>query len=195
MAGGSAGTACEDFKEMCNKHRPKPAPEAFINSGPCAGTTAPQREPPRQRMIGLGPDHTPATTSLLCTRRQQSVVMTPLRASVAVVRNVFHKKTPGSLRAPNWQSAHPIPLPLLCVGGNHHKLPHRLRPRAFLVALGPETNELARRRRVTTVTRRCDRRKVRKARNIDCLYCRLAYRRATPTEDCTESAHETLHVA
>ena len=144
--------------------------KALVNSGPYAGTTA---RTPQQHMIGLGPDHAPATTSLLRMRRQRPVITTPLGAGVATVGSVFRRKTLGPLRAPTWKDIHPVPLPLPGAGGDHHKLAHRLRPRSFLVALGAETDGLARRRRVTTVTRRCGR-KVEDRRNVDCLGRRLA---------------------
>ena len=188
--------------------------KALINSGPYAGTAA---RTPRQRMIGLGPDHTPAMMSLLHTRRQQPVVRTPLGAGVATVRSVFRRKTPGPLQAPTWEDVHPVPLPLPG-GGDHHELTHQLRPRSLLVALGRETDGLARRRLIATVACRCGR-KVKNWRSVDGLYCRLAHvqcttgdgrhrkwttkgalrdrrnphRRAIPTEDCTTGAHKTSH--
>ena len=145
--------------------------EAVVRSGPHAGATA---GTPRQRTIRLGPDCTRATTSLLHACRQRPVVTTPLGAGVAVVGIVFRRKTTGSLQAPNWQCAHPVPLPLPGVGGDHHEVAHRLRPRPLLVTLGWETDGLARRRRVATVARRCGR-KVENRRNVDCLGCRSAW--------------------
>ena len=105
-------------------------------------------------------------TGLLRARWQQPVVTTPLRAGVTIVGSVFHKKTPGSLQTPNWQSTHPIPL-LLPGGGDHYELIHRLRPRSLLVALGRETNGLARQRRIATVARRCGR----EVENWGDVYC------------------------
>ena len=135
-------------------------------------------------MIGLGPDHAPATTSLLRARRQQLIIATPLGAGVATVGSVLRRKTLGPLRAPTWRSTHPVPPPL--PGRvDHHKVAHRLQPRALLVELGPETNGLLCRRRVATVARRCGR-KVEDRRNVDCLYCRLAcVRRTTGMDDVT----------
>ena len=153
--------------------------EALVNSGPYADAAA---RTPRQRMIRLGPDHAPAMTSLLRACRQQLVIATPLGAGVATVRSVLRRKTLGPLRAPTWRSTHPVPPPL--PGRvDHHKVVHRLRPRAFLVALGPETDGLLRRRRVATVARRCSR-EVEDRRNVDCLYRRLAcVRRTTGMDD------------
>ena len=68
--------------------------KALVNSGPYAGAAA---RTPRQRMIGLGPDHTPATTSLLRTHRQRLIIVTPLGAGVATVRSVLRRKTLGPL--------------------------------------------------------------------------------------------------
>ena len=68
--------------------------KALVNSGPYAGATA---RTPQQRMIRLGPDHTPAMTSLLRACRQRPVVTTPLGAGVATVRSVFCRKMPGPL--------------------------------------------------------------------------------------------------
>ena len=145
--------------------------KAVVSSGPHVGATA---GTPQQRTIGLGPDCTHATTSLLHAHRQRPVVMTPLGAGVAVVRIVFCRKTTGSLQAPNWQCAHRVPLPLPGVGGDHHKVAHRLRPRPLLVTLGRETNGLARRRQVATVARCCGR-EVENRRNVDCLGRRSAW--------------------
>ena len=188
--------------------------EALVNSGPYAGAAA---RTPRQCMIGLGPDHVSVMTSLLRARRQQLVIATPLRAGVATVGSVLRRKTLGPLRAPTWKSTHPVPPPL--PGRvDHHKVAHRLRPRALLVALGPETHGLLCRRRVATVARRCGR-EVEDRRNVDCLYrrlacvqcttgmddvangrrrkrttsralrgCRASHPRATPTEDRDDSA-------
>ena len=127
--------------------------KALVNSGPCAGAAA---RTPQQRMIGLGPDHAPVTTSLLRARRQQLVITTSLGAGVATVGSVFHRKTLGPLQAPTWGSTHPIPPPLPgCV--DHHKVAHRLRPRSLLVTLGRETDGLLRQRRVAIVARCCGR--------------------------------------
>ena len=60
---------------------------------------------------------------------------------------------PSSLRVPNGFLFHPVPLLLPGDDGNHHELPCQLRPRALLVALGSETNRLARQRWVATVAR------------------------------------------
>ena len=68
--------------------------KAVVRSGPYTGATA---GTPQQRTIGLGPDCTRATTSLLHARRQRPVVTTPLGADVAVVGIVFCRKTTGSL--------------------------------------------------------------------------------------------------
>ena len=145
--------------------------KALVNSGPYAGAAA---RTPRQRMIELGPDHTPATMSLLRTRRQQLVIATPLGAGVATVGSVFHRKTLGPLQALTWRSTHSVPPPLPgCV--DHHEVAHRLRPRALLIALGPETNGLLCRRRVATVARRCGRKILKPRGNVDCLYRRLAF--------------------
>ena len=57
---------------------------------------------------------------------------------------------------------------------DHHEVAHRLQPRAFLVALGPETNGLVRQRRVATVAHRCGHKVRKPGGNVDCLYCRLA---------------------
>ena len=149
--------------------------KAVVRSGPYAGATA---GTPRQRTIGLGPDRTCVTTSLLHARRQRPVVTTPLGAGVAVIGIVFRRKTTGSLRAPNWQCAHPVPLPHPGVGGDHHEVAHSLQPRPLLVTLGQETDGLARRRWVATVTCRCGR-EVGNWRNIDHLYHRLASVRHT----------------
>ena len=94
--------------------------KALIDSSPCTG--APARTP-KQRMIGLCPDHLPATTSLLHMRRQQLVIATPLGADVATVRSVFCRKTLGPLQAPTWGITHPVPFaPPGRV--DHHKLAH-----------------------------------------------------------------------
>ena len=153
--------------------------EALVNSGPYVGAAA---RTPQQRMIKLGPDHASATTSLLRTRRQQLVIAIPLGAGVATVGSVLRRKTLGPLCAPTWRSSHPVPPPL--PGRvDHHEVTHRLRPRALLVALGPETNGLLRRRQVATIARRCSR-KVKDRRNIDCLYRRLAcVQRTTGMDD------------
>ena len=68
--------------------------KALVNSGPYAGAAA---RTPRQRMIGLGPDHAPATTSLLRTRRQRLIITTPLGAGVATVGSVLRRKMLGPL--------------------------------------------------------------------------------------------------
>ena len=68
--------------------------EALVNSGPYAGAAA---RTPRQRMIGLGPDHAPTTTSLLRAHRQRLVIATPLGAGVATVGSVLRRKTLGPL--------------------------------------------------------------------------------------------------
>ena len=188
--------------------------EALVNSGPYAGAAA---RTPRQRMIGLGPDHTPATMSLLRARWQRPVVTTPLGAGVTTVGSVFCRKPPGPLRAPTWEDVQPVPLPLPG-GGDHHELTHRLRPRSLLVALGRETDGLAWQRRIITVACRCGR-KVENWRSIDGLYRRLAHvrrttgdgrhrkwttkgalqdrrdphRRAIPMEDCATGAHKASH--
>ena len=57
---------------------------------------------------------------------------------------------------------------------DHHKVAHRLQPRAFLVALGPETDGLVRQRQVATVAHRCGREVQKPGGDVDCLYHRLA---------------------
>ena len=134
-------------------------------------------------MRGLGPDHTPVTTSLLRVRRQRLVITTPLGAGAATVRSVFRKKTLGPLQALTWRSTHPVPPPLPR-RVNHHKVTHRLQPRALLVALGLETDGLLCRRQVATVAHRCGRKVGEPRGNVDCLYCRLVFvRRTTGIDD------------
>ena len=145
--------------------------EAFVRSGPDAGAAM---RTPRQRTIGLGPDRTPATTSLLHARWQVVVAAAPLGAGIIPVGGVVQRRTPCSLGAPNGLLPDPVPLPLPGGGGDHHKLPRRPRPRALLVALGSRTDRLARRRRVATVARGGGGGEVRKGRDVDGLYCRLA---------------------
>ena len=57
---------------------------------------------------------------------------------------------------------------------DHHKVAHQLQPRAFLVALGPETDGLIRQRRVATIAHRCGCEVRKPGGDIDCLYRRLA---------------------
>ena len=153
--------------------------KALVNSGPCAGAAA---RTPQQRMIGLGPDHTPPTTSLLRMRRQQLVIATPFGAGVATVGSIFRRKTLGPLRAPTWGITHPIPPPL--PGRvDHYKVAHRLRPRALLVALDPETDGLLCWRQVATVARRYGCKVREPGGNVDCLYRRLAFVRRTTGMD------------
>ena len=68
--------------------------KALVNSGPYAGAAA---RTPQQRMIGLGPDHAPTTTSLLRARWQRLVIVTPLGAGIATVGSVFCRKMLGPL--------------------------------------------------------------------------------------------------
>ena len=140
--------------------------KAFVRSGPDAGAAT---RTPRQRTIGLGPDRTPATTSLLHARWQVVVAAAPLGAGIIPVGGVVQRRTPCSLGAPNGLLPDPVPLPLPGGGVDHHKLPRRLQPSALLVALGPETNRLVWRRRVATVARSGSGGEVRKARNVDGL--------------------------
>ena len=140
--------------------------KAFVRSGPDADAVT---RTSRQRTIGLGPDCKPATMSLLHTRWQVVIATAPLRAGISPVRGVIHRQTPCSLQAPNGFLSHPVPLPLLGGGINHHKLPRQLQPSALLVALGLETNRLVWRRRVATVARSGSGGEVRKARNVDGL--------------------------
>ena len=144
--------------------------EAFIRSGPDAGAAM---RTSRQRTIGLGPDRTPTTTSLLHARWQGVIAAALLGAGISPVGGVIQRQTPCSLRAPNGVFPYPVPLLLPGGGGDHHKLPRRLRPRALLIALGLETDRLARRMQVATVAR-CGRGEVQKTRNVNSLYCRLA---------------------
>ena len=140
--------------------------KAFVRSGPDTGAAT---RTPRQRTIGLGPDCTPATTSLLHARWQVVVTVAPLGAGIIPVGGIVQRQTPCSLGAPNRLLPDPVPLPLLGGGVNHHKLPCRLRPSALLVALGPETDRLVRPRWVATVARCSGGGEVQKGRNVDGL--------------------------
>ena len=120
MAGGSAWHCPRGFRRDVQQAQAKAC--VTKHSSTPALTQAPQQELPQQRMIGLGPDHTPVMISLLRTRQQQPVVTTPLGAGVITVGSVFRRKTPGPLRAPTWKDVHPVPLPLPGAGGDHHKL-------------------------------------------------------------------------
>ena len=153
--------------------------KAFVCSGPEAGAVM---RTSRQRTIGLGPDRTPATTSLLHACWQGVIATAPLGAGISPVGGVIQRQTPCSLRAPNGFFPHPVSLPLPGGDGDHHKLPHQFRPRALLVALGSETDRLARRRRVATVTR-CGRGEVQKTWNVNGLYRRLASIQRTTDQD------------
>ena len=97
--------------------------KALVCSSPYAGTTA---RTPQQRMIGLGPDHTPTTTSLLHACWQGVIVVASLRAGTSPIRGIIQQQTLSSLQAPNGFLLHPVPLPLPGAGGGHHKLPHQL---------------------------------------------------------------------
>ena len=124
--------------------------KAFVRSGPDAGAAM---RTPRQRTIGLGPDRTPAMTSLLHVHWQVVIATAPLGAGIFPVRGVVQRRMPCSLGAPNGLLPDPVPLPLHGGGVDHHKLPRQLQPSALLVALGPETDRLVWRRRVATVAR------------------------------------------
>ena len=143
--------------------------KAFVCSGPDTGAVT---RTSRQRTIGLGPDCTPTTMSLLHARWQGVVATAPLGAGISPVGGVIQQQTPCSTRGQNGFFPHPVPLPLPGGGGDHHKLPHQLRPRALLVALGSETDRLARRRQVAIITC-CGGGEVQKTRNVNGLYCRL----------------------
>ena len=139
-AGVAKGRATGTDRSLCHK--------VFVRSGP--DTDAVMRTS-QQRTIGLGPDCTPAMTSLLHARWQGVVATAPLGAGISPIRGVIQRQTPCSLRAPNGFFPYPVPLPLPGGDVNHHKLPCRLRPSALLIALGLETNRLIWRRRVATV--------------------------------------------
>ena len=155
--------------------------KAFVCSGPDADAAT---RTSRQRTIGLGPDRTSATKSLLHACWQVVVATAPLGAGISPVGGVIQRQMPCSLRAPNGFFPHPVPLPLPGGGVDHHELPRRLRPSALLVALGLETNRLAQRRRVATVARGGSGGEVQKARDVNSLYYKLAWvRRMTDGDD------------
>ena len=68
--------------------------KAFVRSGPEAGA-APRI--PQQRVIRLGPDCTPATTSLLHARWQGVVAAAPLGAGISPFGGVIQQQMPCSL--------------------------------------------------------------------------------------------------
>ena len=147
--------------------------EALLRPGPHARPTA---IIPQQRVFGMRPNHTPATTSLLHARRQQVVLAAPLRGGIGLVGGVSYEEALYPFyRATNETPPNPRPLPPPGGCGNPYDLPRRLRPRAFLVALGPGADRFDRRRRVATVARGGGGGEVQKARNVDGLYRRLAY--------------------